>query len=91
MIRRAAMISLFDRDDEDMLTAKAGEWYVTHPYRARSNNSAVLPRGEVSEEEFGTLMKRVEESGCGEPGVYWTNNEDWGTNPSMAALHSNVN
>lgn len=80
-IRRAAMISLFDRDDEDMLTAKAGEWYITHPYRARSNNSAVLPRGEVSEEEFAALMKRVEESGCGEPGVYWSNNEDWGTNP----------
>jgi len=80
-IRRAAMISLFDRDDEDMLTAKAGEWYITHPYRARSNNSAVLPRGEVTEEEFEALMKRVEESGCGEPGVYWSNNEDWGTNP----------
>ena len=80
-IRRAAMISLFDRDDEELLTAKAGEWYITHPYRARSNNSAVLPRGEVSEEEFTALMKRVEESGCGEPGVYWSNNEDWGTNP----------
>lgn len=80
-IRRAAMISLFDRDDEEMLTSKAGEWYIEHPYRARSNNSAVLPRGEVSEEEFAALMKRVEESGCGEPGVYWTNNKDWGTNP----------
>lgn len=84
-IRRAAMISLFDRFDEDMLTCKSGEWYIDHPYRARSNNSAVLPRGEVSEEEFAALMKRVEESGCGEPGVYWTNNKDWGTNPSMAA------
>ncbi len=80
-IRRAAMISLFDRDDEEMLTAKSGEWYVKYPYRARSNNSAVLPRGEVTEDEFSSLMKRVEESGCGEPGVYWTNNEDWGTNP----------
>lgn len=80
-IRRAAMISLFDRDDEEMLTCKAGEWYITHPARARANNSAVLPRGEVSEAEFKQLMKRVEESGCGEPGVYWTNNKDWGTNP----------
>ena len=80
-IRRAAMISLFDRDDEEMLAAKSGEWYVKYPYRARSNNSAVLPRGEVTEDEFSSLMKRVEESGCGEPGVYWTNNEDWGTNP----------
>lgn len=80
-IRRAAMISLFDRDDEEMLTSKAGEWYIEHPYRARSNNSAVLPRGEVTGEEFVALMKRVKESGCGEPGVYWTNNKDWGTNP----------
>lgn len=80
-IRRAALISLFDRDDEEMLKAKSGNWWKDHPYRARSNNSAVLPRGEVSEDEFTALMKRVEESGCGEPGVYWTNNEDYGTNP----------
>lgn len=80
-IRRAAMICLFDRDDEEMLTCKAGEWWVNTPYRARANNSAVLPRGEVTEQEFAQLMKRVEESGCGEPGVYWTNNKDWGTNP----------
>jgi ribonucleoside-triphosphate reductase len=80
-IRRAAMISLFDRDDEAMLTCKAGNWWETHPARARSNNSAVLPRDEVTQEEFTQLTKRIEESGCGEPGVYWTNNKDWGTNP----------
>ena len=80
-IRRAAMISLFDRDDEELITCKAGNWWQTHPYRGRANNSAVLVRGEVSEEEFKRLMVRVEESGCGEPGVYWTNNPDWGTNP----------
>lgn len=80
-IRRAAMISLFDRTDEDMLSCKSGEWYKTHAARARANNSAVLPRGEVSEQEFKLLMKRIEDSGCGEPGVYWTNNKDWGTNP----------
>ena len=80
-IRRAAMISLFDRDDDSLLTSKSGEWYIDHPERARANNSAVLPRGEVGEEEFRLLLKRVEDSGCGEPGVYWTNNKDWGTNP----------
>ena len=80
-IRRAAMISLFDRSDEAMLTCKAGDWWKTAPARARANNSAVLPRGEVTEEEFAQLMKRIEDSGCGEPGVYWTNNKDWGTNP----------
>lgn len=80
-IRRAAMISLFDRDDEEMLTCKSGTWYIDYPARARANNSAVLPRGEVSQTEFAGLMKRIEDSGCGEPGVYWTNNKDWGTNP----------
>lgn len=80
-IRRAAMICLFDRFDEEMLTCKSGEWWKSHPARARANNSAVLPRGEVTEQEFKLLMKRVEQSGCGEPGVYWTNNKDWGTNP----------
>ena len=80
-IRRAAMIALFDRDDEEMLGSKSGDWWKTHAARARANNSAVLPRGEVTEQEFSTLMKRVEASGCGEPGVYWTNNKDWGTNP----------
>lgn len=80
-IRRAAMISLFDRNDDEMLSCKSGEWWKTHPARARANNSAVLMRGEVSEIEFYELMHRIEDSGCGEPGVYWTNNKDWGTNP----------
>lgn len=80
-IRRAAMISLFDRNDPDMLTCKSGDWWKEHPYRARANNSAALLRGDVSEYEFSLLMKVVEDSGCGEPGVYWTNDLDWGTNP----------
>jgi ribonucleoside-diphosphate reductase alpha chain len=80
-IRRAAMIALFDMYDEDMLTCKSGEWWKVHPYLARANNSAVLLRGEVTDAEFTALMKKVEASGCGEPGVYWTNNKDWGTNP----------
>ena len=82
-IRRAAMISLFDLSDEEMITCKSGNWWETHPYRARSNNSAVLVRGEVTVDQFVRLMGRVEASGCGEPGVYWTNNKDWGTNPCV--------
>lgn len=80
-IRRAALICLFDRDDESMLNAKAGPWWEDNPQRGRANNSAVLPRGEVSREEFHELMQAVEDSGAGEPGVYWTNDVDWGTNP----------
>lgn len=80
-IRRAALISLFDRDDTEMLECKSGEWWINHAYRGRANNSATLPRGEVTQIEFMKLMERVEDSGCGEPGVYWTSNKDWGTNP----------
>jgi len=80
-IRRSAMISLFDHDDEEMITSKYGSWWETNEQRGRANNSAVLPRGEVSEETFMSLWKRIEASGSGEPGIYWSNNKDWGTNP----------
>ena len=80
-IRRAAMISLFDRFDTDMITCKSGTWWETNGQRGRANNSAVLPREEVTEEEFKELWTMIKASGSGEPGVYWTNNIDWGTNP----------
>jgi ribonucleoside-diphosphate reductase alpha chain len=80
-IRRSAMICLFDYTDEEMITCKYGNWWELNEQRGRSNNSAVLPRGEVSEEQFMDLWKRVEASGSGEPGLYWSNNKDWGTNP----------
>jgi ribonucleoside-diphosphate reductase alpha chain len=80
-IRRSAMISLFSHDDEEMITCKYGEWYELNEQRGRANNSAVLERGVVGEEEFQALWKRIEASGSGEPGIYWTNNKDWGTNP----------
>ena len=80
-IRRSAMISLFSHDDEEMITSKYGAWWELNEQRGRSNNSAVLKRGEVGEEEFMALWKRIEASGSGEPGIYWTNDLDWGTNP----------
>ena len=80
-IRRSAMISLFSHDDDEMITCKYGMWWETNEQRGRSNNSAVLERGSISQEEFFDLWKRIEASGSGEPGVYWTNNKDWGTNP----------
>jgi len=80
-IRRSAMISLFSHDDEEMITCKYGNWWELNEQRGRANNSAVLLRGEVGKEEFDALWKRIEASGSGEPGIYWTNNLDWGTNP----------
>ena len=80
-IRRSAMISLFSHDDEEMITCKYGNWWEMNEQRGRANNSAVLKRGEIEKEEFDALWKRIEASGSGEPGIYWTNDLDWGTNP----------
>lgn len=80
-IRRAALISLFDRNDIDMLKCKHGEWWNVAPWRARANNSAVLPRTEVTKEEFDYVFKMCKDSNAGEPGFSWTSNTDWGFNP----------
>lgn len=80
-IRRAAMISLFDMDDEEMLTCKFGNWWESNPQRGRSNNSAVIVRHKVAYGDFMNLWKKIQASGSGEPGFYFTNNADWGTNP----------
>jgi len=80
-IRRAALISLFSRFDYDMLSCKSGAWWELNPQRGRANNSAVLPRGDVTEEEFKDIWERVKASGAGEPGIYWTNDIEMGTNP----------
>jgi len=80
-IRRAALIALFNLDDEEMLTCKFGNWWETNPQRGRSNNSAVVMRHKIDEEEFFKLWKKIELSGSGEPGIYFSNDKDWGTNP----------
>ena len=82
-IRRAALIALFDIDDEAMLTCKFGDWYVLNPQRGRSNNSAVVVRHKITQEKFNELWKKIEASGSGEPGLYFTNNPRWGTNPCV--------
>lgn len=80
-IRRAAMISLFSFDDEEMLASKSGNWWELNSQRGRANNSAVIVRNRVKKEEFNILWKKIEASNAGEPGLYFTNNADWGTNP----------
>ncbi len=80
-IRRSAMISLFSPEDEDMLTCKFGNWWELNEQRGRANNSAVLSRDTTTREEFFELWKKIELSGSGEPGFYFSNHPDWGTNP----------
>lgn len=80
-IRRSAMIAFFSHDDEEMITCKYGNWWELNEQFGRANNSAVLKRGEVLQEEFFNLWKRIELSNSGEPGIYWTNDLEWMSNP----------
>jgi len=80
-IRRAALISLFNADDEQMIGCKSGNWWELNPQRGRANNSACLMRHKITKGFFMDLWKRVELSGAGEPGIYLNNDKDWGTNP----------
>jgi len=80
-IRRAALIALFNLDDQDMLTCKFGHWWENNPQRGRSNNSAVLLRSKIDKETFLDLWKKIEASNSGEPGFLFTNDKDAGTNP----------
>ena len=80
-IRRSAMISLFDLDDEEMLTCKFGNWWESNAQRGRSNNSAVIVRHKIEKETFLDLWKKIELSNSGEPGFFFTNDASWGLNP----------
>ncbi len=80
-IRRAALISLFSANDDEMISCKSGAWWETNPQRGRANNSAVLVRHKITKDYFMDLWKRIENSGAGEPGIYLSNDKDWGTNP----------
>jgi len=89
-IRRAALISLFSADDDEMISCKSGNWWELNPQRGRANNSAVLARHRITEEFFMKLWKRVEDSNAREPGIYFTNNVDWGTNPCCFVGDTNI-
>ena len=80
-IRRAAMIALFSLDDEEMITCKYPEEKAKHPHRERANNSAVILRHRISRGRFNTLWNQIRASGSGEPGLYFTHDKEWGTNP----------
>lgn len=78
-IRRSATICLFSPDDEEMMTAKTGDWFSTHPQRSASNNSAVIDRQAGAFEQFNILFEKQKE--FGEPGFYFTDDREYGCNP----------
>lgn len=82
-VRRSATIALFSKDDEEMMKAKTGDWYTTNPQRARSNNSVILLRDEITKEEFMKIIENVKQSG--EPGFVFTDSLEFCFNPLKLA------
>jgi ribonucleoside-triphosphate reductase len=80
-VRRAATICLFSHDDLEMMRAKTGNWFETNPQRARSNNSAVILRDQITFEEFHVLMQAVRE--FGEPGFVFVESTEHCFNPCV--------
>lgn len=66
-VRRTAMLSLFDYDDEDMLSAKTGEY---NNYRWNANNSFVWDE-DLTRADYDKIMQQLFNSHNGEPG-FWS-------------------
>lgn len=69
-VRRTAMISLFDYDDQEMLHCKDGDFWHKNGQRWNANNSAVWPERELSQTEVTRFLLDMVESGNGEPGIF---------------------
>jgi ribonucleoside-triphosphate reductase len=80
-VRRSATICLFSPNDEEMINAKTGNWFIDNPQRGRSNNSAVIVRDEITREDFKKIMGSIKE--FGEPGFYFVEDKDFTTNPCV--------
>ena len=68
-VRRSALISLSDLNDDRMRTAKSGQWWLDQSQRALANNSAVYKE----KPDMGLFMeewKSLYESKSGERGIF---------------------
>jgi ribonucleoside-diphosphate reductase alpha chain len=82
-VRRSSLISLFSKDDDEMLSAKLPENFDYHgknSQRAIANNSVMLLRKDTTKVEFLDIM-RLNKKSFGEPGFVFTDNLNHGTNP----------
>jgi ribonucleoside-diphosphate reductase alpha chain len=85
--RRSATIAQFSADDQEMMRAKTGEWYVTHPKRARANISAIVTK-DTPQETFSELIKSTRE--YGEPGFLFLESTEHAVNPCVEIIMAPV-
>ena len=77
-IRRSAALTLFSIDDEEMLTAKTGNWFIDNPQRGRANISALISP-DTTEEQFKAIFSSTRQ--FGEPGFLFLNSSEHLLNP----------
>lgn len=83
-IRRSSIISIFSINDTDMISCKYGQWWELNAQRAMANNSAMIVRHKIEKDEFFKLWEKVK-VGKGDPAFIFSNNKNYGFNPSQAA------
>jgi ribonucleoside-triphosphate reductase (thioredoxin) len=69
-VRRAAIITLFDEDDEDMFYVKSKENLEKYPYRYNSNNTMVYSGNNIEKLSLALENAKVN----GEPGLLFEHN-----------------
>lgn len=78
-VRRSATLAIFSPSDEEMLDAKAGDWFKSNPQRSRANITVGILRDKVGYSEFRSIFERTKQ--WGEPGFAFVENEDVVVNP----------
>ncbi len=95
-VRRTAMISLFDYDDDEMRLCKSGDFERENSQRWNANNSAVWYHDNLTQPEFVHRFMEMIDSGRGEPGIFNRQSAiemrperrqeaEFGTNPCVTA------
>lgn len=80
-IRRSATLCLFSVDDEEMMTAKTGDWFIENAQRGRANISAMITP-DVPEAEFRKLFASTKS--FGEPGFIFAKSKEVILNPCVS-------
>jgi ribonucleoside-triphosphate reductase (thioredoxin) len=78
-LRRSALICLFSKEDTEMAESKIGDWFIKNPQRGRSNNSVIIKRDNITQEEFSNIFANIKN--YGEPGWLFVEDYNQLTNP----------
>jgi ribonucleoside-triphosphate reductase len=68
-VRRSALISLGDLDNDSMRHSKSGNWWENYDHRSLANNSAVY-ESKPTRDVFDREWKALVDSGSGERGIF---------------------